>query len=66
MANPDEQEQDAPLEGQGFSEEAFKAKLRKMGRLRQPTGKVPKPEGPFSPVQVKGKTLSESLIEERR
>ena len=66
MAESEDQEQDAPAEDQGFSEEAFEAKLREIGRLREPKGNVPKPEGEFTPVEVHGKPLSESVVEERR
>lgn len=66
MAKSKDQEQGIPAEGQGFSEEQFKAKLREMGRLREPTGKARKPKGEFRPVVVKGKPLSESIVEERR
>ncbi|MCH8044443.1 MAG: hypothetical protein IID44_12060 [Planctomycetes bacterium] len=66
MAKSKDQEPDAlPAAGE-FSEEEFKAKLREMGRLREPNGRVPTPEGPFTPVEVQGKPLSDSVVEDRR
>ena len=66
MDESEGREPDAQGAPQEFSEEEFKAKLRAIGRLRKPTGKVPKPEGEFTPVKVKGKPLSESVVEDRR
>jgi len=66
MTEPKGREPDAQGAPQEFSEEEFKAKLREIGRLRKPTGKVPQPEGEFTPVEVKGKPLSESVVEDRR
>ncbi|MEO8498855.1 MAG: hypothetical protein ABI614_27655, partial [Planctomycetota bacterium] len=42
MAKSEDREPDAAAKPQGFSEVEFKAKLREIGRLREPTGKVPK------------------------
>lgn len=66
MARPKDQEPAAREAAGGFSEEKFKAKLREIGRLREPHGKVPTPDGEFAPVEVGGKPLSDSVIEDRR
>ena len=66
MAKSKDQEPDARPTAGEFSEEEFKAKLRQIGRLCEPNGKVPTPEGPFTPVEVQGKRLSDSVVEDRR
>lgn len=66
MAKSENHKADGPAGLQAFSEEEFKAKLREIGRLQEPAGKVPTPKGEFTPVVLKGKPLSESVVEERR
>ena len=66
MAKSEDQEPDALAAAGGFSEEEFKARLREIGRLREPNGNVPTPEGEFTPVEVRGKPLSDSVVEDRR
>ena len=66
MAKSEDKEPAAMAAAGGFSEEEFKKKLRKIGRLREPTGKVPTPEGEFTPVEVRGEPLSDAVVEDRR
>jgi hypothetical protein len=66
MAKSDDQEPEALAAASEFSEEEFKARLREMGRLREPAGNAPTPEGEFTPVEVRGKPLSDSVVEDRR
>ena len=66
MVKSEKQKTDGLTGLQAFSEKEFKARLREIGRFREPTGKVSVPEGEFTPVVVKGKPLSELVAEGRR
>ena len=50
-----------------FSEEEFKAQLRQGGRLCEyPTPEIKETDAEFSPIEVGGIPLSESVIKDRR
>lgn len=66
MAKSEDKERAAMAAAGEFSEEEFKKRLRKIGRLRKPMEKVPTPPGEFTPVEVHGEPISDAVVEDRR
>lgn len=66
MAKSEDKEPAAMAAADEFSEEEFKKRLRKIGRLHKPMEKVPTPQGECTPVEVRGEPISDAVVEDRR
>ena len=55
-----------PGEEESIRENRFKLRLLQRGLLREIRAPSGAPEGDRTPIQVKGKSLSQAIIEERR